>query len=92
MKTLSEEVITEKARVEIITAVAIQVHQHTDYPTSAEYIGVCRKLIERYPFLKDKVGNGIVSSATNNLILQNTMYNMYTGILICKKAFVYMLQ
>lgn len=36
MKTLSEEMITEKARVEIISAIAIQVHQHTEYPTSEE--------------------------------------------------------
>ena len=69
MKMLSEEMITEKARVEINSAIAIQVHQHTEYPTSEEYTGVCRKLIQRYPFVKDKVGNGIVSSAAITLIL-----------------------
>ena len=73
MKSLSEEVITEKARVEIIAAIAIQVYQHTTYPTSDEYTGICRKLIERYPFLKDKVGNGIVSSDAIN-------YNIVTSI------------
>ena len=69
MATLSEETITEKARVEMIIALAIQAHQHTDYPTSEEYTTACRKLIERYPFLKDEVGNGIVSSAS--IILWN---------------------
>ena len=62
MKLLSEEVITDKARVEIVAAIALQAYQHTTYPTSEEYTTMCRKLIERYPFLKDKVGNGIVSS------------------------------
>ena len=74
MKTLSEEMITEKARVEIISAIAIQVHQHTEYPTSEEYTGVCRKLIQRYPFVKDKVGNGIVSSAAVTLILTSLSF------------------
>lgn len=61
MKVLSEEMITDKARVEIVSAFALQAYQHTTYPTSDEYTTMCRKLIERYPFLKDKVGNGIVS-------------------------------
>ena len=61
MKMLSEEVITEKARTEIIAVIAIQVRQHTEYPLSEEYNDLCRKLIERYPFLKDKVENDNVS-------------------------------
>lgn len=61
MKVLSEEVITDKARIEIVSAIALQAYQHTTYPTSEEYTTMCRKLIERYPFLKDKIGNGIVS-------------------------------
>lgn len=64
MERLREEVMTDKLRQEIISAIAIQIYQHTMYPSSEEYTTVCRKLIERYPYLKDKVGNGIVSIAT----------------------------
>ena len=66
MKVLSEEMITDKARVEIVAAIALQAYQHSTYPTSEEYTTMCTKLIERYPFLKDKVGNGIVSSGATD--------------------------
>ena len=47
MKVLSEEIITDKARIEIISAIALQAYQHTTYPTSEEYNTMCRMLIER---------------------------------------------
>ena len=37
MERLNEEVSTDKVRQEIVASIAIQVYQHTMYPTSEEY-------------------------------------------------------
>ena len=38
----------------------VQMWCHTHYPTSEEYTGVLRLLVDKYSVLKDKFGNGIV--------------------------------
>ena len=48
-------------RVEIIAALAFEVWNHTQYPSGDEYNTVCSMLVNKYPFLKDTIGNGYVS-------------------------------
>lgn len=40
-------------RTEILQAIYSQVIQNTEYPTSAEYIAVAKKVVDAYPRLKD---------------------------------------
>ena len=54
-------VVTRGQRIEIIEVIAYRVLAHTEFPSSSEYIGVCEALIEKYPTIKDTVGNGYVS-------------------------------
>ena len=61
MENLSKGEIKRSVGSEIVTAIGIQMWSHTHYPTSQEYTGVLRMLVEKYPVLKDKFGNGIVS-------------------------------
>ena len=51
-------VVTRGKRIEIIE---YRVLAHTEFPSSSEYIGVCKAVIEKYPTIKDTVGNGYVS-------------------------------
>ena len=62
---MKQEIIIDKVRREIVHSIALQMYQHTTYPTSEEYTTVCRRLVEKYPFLKDTVGNGIVCCTAN---------------------------
>ena len=62
MRAIKKKMVTNSARIEIVTAVAYQLFAITDYPTKQEYDSVCRALITRYPVLKDTIGNGFVSS------------------------------
>ena len=59
----SQHVSLKGTKTEIINSIALRILDHTSYPTSEEYTFVCRLLIEKYPFLKDKLGNGYVSSS-----------------------------
>ena len=61
MENLNKGEIKRSTRVEIINTIALQMWNHTQYPTSQEYTGVLRTLVEKHPVLKDKFGNGIVS-------------------------------
>ena len=61
MERLKSNEITDSARNEIISAIAIPLYQLTTYPTSDEYTSICKSLIEKYPVLKDSCGNGYVS-------------------------------
>ena len=60
-ENLSKGEIKRSTRVEIVNTIALQMWNHTHYPTSQEYTGVLRTLVAKYPVLKDKFGNGIVS-------------------------------
>jgi len=46
-----------KARHEIIQVLKTYISARTHYPSSEQYTTVCRKLVEKYPTLRDPVGN-----------------------------------
>lgn len=48
-------------RIEIVTALAFEIWNHTQYSTGDEYNAVCSVLVNKYPFLKNTIGNGYVS-------------------------------
>ena len=53
--------ITKKVRIKVINMIAFSILGHTERPTSEEYTTVCKKLISKYPVLRDTIGNGYVS-------------------------------
>ena len=59
---IEKGVVTRGQRIEITEVIAYRLLAYTEYPTSAEYNGVCQALIANYPTLKDTIGNGYVSS------------------------------
>ena len=61
MERIQNKHITNATRIEIITSIAVPMHQQTTHPTSEEYTSVCKRLVEKYPVLKDSCGNGYVS-------------------------------
>lgn len=61
MERLKKKEVTDALRNEIISAIAVPMYQQTMYPRSDEYTIVCKKLVEKYPVLKDSCGNGYVS-------------------------------
>lgn len=62
MERIKNEEVTDASRNEIISAIAVPMYQQTMYPKSEEYTTICKKLIDKYPVLKDSCGNGYVSS------------------------------
>jgi len=36
----------------------VHVWKHVQYPTPEEYNKVCKRLVEKYPNLRDTIGNG----------------------------------
>lgn len=52
---------SKKARDEIIQSLSTLMLVYTDRPTPDDYSIVCRKLVEKYPTLKDKVDSSFVS-------------------------------
>ena len=55
-------ILTKKARVEIHNSIATLMLVYTSRPTSNDRDVVCRRLIQKYPTLKDSSLNGYVSS------------------------------
>ena len=54
--------LTKRIRTEMIQSLSCLVMIHTKSPSSEQYNLVCRKLIEKYPTLKDDIGStGYVS-------------------------------
>lgn len=58
-------VLTARARKEIIQVLRTYVTAYTIRPTSEQYTTVCRKLVERYPSLKDTKGKTKYVSLNN---------------------------
>jgi hypothetical protein len=58
---IAKGVLTRGQRIDITEVIAYRMLAHTEFPTSAEYNGVCQALVEKYPTIKDTVGNGYVS-------------------------------
>ena len=61
-KVVETGVLTNKARIEIITALSTLMLVYTSRPTPSDLTTVSRRLVEKYPNLRDKVDNGFVSS------------------------------
>ena len=57
---LKNKVPTQKARDEIINALATLILVHTLRPTSDDYNMVCQRLVNKHPSLKDASGSGYV--------------------------------
>ena len=68
MDSIKAKSITKGVRVEIVTALAFEIWNHTQYPSGEEYNAVCNMLVKEYPILKDTIGNGYVSLCTFSLI------------------------
>ena len=62
MQNIKKGEILKGTRTEIVNAIALQMWYHTQYPTTGEYNGALRMLVDKYPVLQDKFGNGIVST------------------------------
>ncbi len=60
MKATETGQLTKSARIEIVAAMHSRILQKQPYPSPYEYMVTCQRLIERYPTLQDKIGNGIV--------------------------------
>ena len=61
MQSLEAQKMSKEMRIEIVTALALEIWNHTQYPSGIEYNAVCSMLVNKYPFLKDTIGNGYVS-------------------------------
>ena len=61
MQNIERGVLTKNARVEIVSAMYTRMLQHQQYPSPEEYRVACRRLVEQYKKLEDKIGTGIVS-------------------------------
>ena len=61
MSCIESGVLTKKARGEIVHSLSILMLVHTNRPSPDDYTIVSRRMIQRYPSLKDKVDNGYVS-------------------------------
>jgi len=53
--------ISKGVRTDIVSALAYEIWRHVQYPTPEEYNEVCKRLVEKYPNLRDTIGNGYVS-------------------------------
>ena len=53
--------LNNKARDEVINALATLMMVHTIKPTSNDYNTICSKLVRAYPLLKDSADSGYVS-------------------------------
>jgi len=61
-KAIETGIIASKARKEIVQVLRTLILSYTKYPTSEQYTTISRKLVEKFPKLKDPVGsNGFVS-------------------------------
>ena len=60
-EAIKSGVLTKRARVEIHNALATLMLVHTSRPTSNDRDIVCRRLVQKYPTLKDSSDTGYVS-------------------------------
>ena len=58
-------VLTRKARVEIHNSIATLMLVHTSRPTASDRDTVCRRLVQKFPTLKDGSDTGYVSFFLN---------------------------
>ena len=58
MKAIETGILSKKAGVEIMDSLATFMLVHTSQPTPHDLTTISRRLIEKYPILRDKVYNG----------------------------------
>lgn len=68
--------ITKRVRTEIIQSISSLMMIHTKTPTSEQYNTVCRKLIEKYPKLKDDIGSTGFVGCLATYYHGSSMYNL----------------
>ena len=60
-KAMESGVLTKKARIEIVDSLATFMLIHTSRPTPQDFTTISKRLIEKYPKLRDTVDTGYVS-------------------------------
>ena len=65
MKAIETGILTKIARVEIVDSLATFMLVYTSRPTPHDFTTISRRLIEKYPILRDKVDNGYVRAFWN---------------------------
>ena len=55
MDASKKEILTKKVQLEVVNVLAMQVFQHTLYPTPDEYTYVCSELLDKHEVLQDKL-------------------------------------
>ena len=76
-KAIEIGVLTRKARVEINSSLATLMMVYTIRPTPDDMHTVCRRLVQKYPTLKDNSPSGYVS----------TLITFMTDICVCTSIF-----
>lgn len=61
MSALQRGVITRAARIDIVSAMHTVMMQYEPYPTSYIYQTACKRLLAKFPLIKDKTASGFVS-------------------------------
>ena len=74
-------IITGRARREIIQVLRTYMTAHTLYPTSEQYKTVCKKLITKFPRLKDTEGTHYVSTTYLITLCYMLLYTINVGFL-----------
>ena len=87
---LKNKVTTQKARDEIINALAALILVHTLHPTSDDYNMVCQRLVNKHPSLKDASGSGYVGFLLYIIYTYNYIYiiQLYKYMQLCSSFYI----
>lgn len=58
--SIDSGVLSKRSRDEIVQSLSTHILVHTNRPLPDDFHTVCRRLVEKYPSLKDTVDNGYV--------------------------------
>lgn len=61
-KAIDTGIVCAKPRRDISQVLRTLILQFTRYPTPDQYVTVCRRLVEKFPKLRDDENNGYVSN------------------------------
>ena len=75
-------VLTRKTRIEIHNSLATLILVHTCRPTSNDRKIVCRRLIEKYPSLRDSSPSGYVSIFVSFLYIILLLFKVFLQLLL----------
>jgi len=60
-ESIQKSQVSKGVRTEIVSCIAWEIWQCTQFPSSEDYSAVCKMLVQQYPILRDTIGNGYVS-------------------------------